>query len=71
MQIVRRKQHRKQHTTQMNFKPTANQPLAKAYFGTFTSLQPRQAIANKNVKEPKFSNRTATLKVLSTGPVLP
>ena len=58
-------------TRQTNIKPTANQPLANVYFGTFAFLQPRQATANKNVKEPKFSNRTATAQVLSTGSVLP
>jgi hypothetical protein len=51
-------------TRQTNFKPTANQTLANAYFGTFAFLQPREATANKNVKEPKFSNRTTTAQVL-------
>jgi hypothetical protein len=57
-------------TRQMNFKPTADQPLATAYFGTFTFLPTRQPNANKNAKEPKFSSRTATAHVLSTGSVL-
>jgi hypothetical protein len=57
-------------TRQTNFKSTAKQPLAYAYFGTFAFLQTRQATANKNVKEPKFSNRTTTAQVLSTGSVL-
>jgi hypothetical protein len=57
-------------TRQINFKPTADQPLANAYFGTFAFLPTRQATANKNVKEPKFSNRTTTAQVLSTGSVL-
>jgi hypothetical protein len=55
---------------QMNFKPTADQPLANAYFGTFAFLPPRQSTANKNAKEPKFSSRTANAQVLSTGSVL-
>jgi hypothetical protein len=56
-------------TRQTNIKPTADQPLANAYFGTFSFFQPRQATANKNAKEPKFSSRTATAQVLSTGSV--
>jgi hypothetical protein len=58
-------------TTQTNFKTTADQPLANAYFGTFAFLQPRQATANKNAKEPKFSSRTAKANTLSTGSMLP
>jgi hypothetical protein len=54
----------------MNFKPTADQPLAYAYFSTFAFLPPRQANANKNAKEPKFSSRKAYPIVLSTGSVL-
>jgi hypothetical protein len=57
-------------TRQTNIKPTANQPLANVYFGTFAFLQPRQANANKNAKEPKFSSRTAAVHILSTGSVL-
>jgi hypothetical protein len=57
-------------TRQRNIKPTADQTHANAYFGTFAFLQPRQATANKNVKEPKFFNRTTTAQVLSTGSVL-
>jgi hypothetical protein len=53
-----------------NIKPTADQTLANAYFGTYAFLQPRQATANKNVKEPKFANRTTNSQVLSTGSVL-
>ena len=64
--------HTVHNITQLrNIKPTADQTLANAYFGTFAFLQPRQATANKNVKEPKFTNRTATAQVLSTGTVLP
>jgi hypothetical protein len=55
---------------QTNFKPTADQPLSNAYFGTFAFFQPRQATANKNAKEPKFSSRTATADNLSTGSML-
>jgi hypothetical protein len=54
-------------TRQMNFKPTADQPLANAYFGTFAFLPTRQPNANKNAKEPKFSSRTANANTLSTG----
>ena len=53
-------------TRQTNFKTTADQPLANAYFGTFAFLQTRQANANKNAKEPKFSSRTANANHLST-----
>jgi hypothetical protein len=57
-------------TQQMNFKPTADQTQANAYFGTFAFLPMRQPTANKNAKEPKFSYRTANAKVLSTGSLL-
>lgn len=57
-------------TRQTNNNPTADQPQANPYFGTFAFFQPRQAIANKNVKEQKFTSRTATAQVLSTGSVL-
>jgi hypothetical protein len=57
-------------TTQTNIKPTANQPLANAYFGTFAFLPTRQPTSNKNAKELKFSSRTETGDVLSTGSVL-
>jgi hypothetical protein len=55
----------------MNSKPTVNQPLTNAYFGTFAFLPSRQATANKNAKEPKFSRYTVTAQVLSTVSVLP
>jgi hypothetical protein len=58
-------------TRQTSIKPTADQPLSNAYFGTFAFLPSRQANANKNAKEPKFSSRMATAQVLSTGSVLP
>jgi len=35
-------------------KPTQANP----HFGTFTFFQPQLATAHKNVKEPKFTNRT-------------
>jgi hypothetical protein len=57
-------------TRQMNFKPTSDQPLANAYFGTFAFLPMRQPTANKNAKEPKFSCRTSNAKVLSTSSLL-
>jgi hypothetical protein len=53
----------------MNFKPTADQTLANAYFGTFAFLPTRQPTANKNAKEPKFSSRTAIAQVLLKGSV--
>jgi hypothetical protein len=44
--------------------PTKPTP-ANPHFGTFTFFQPRQATAHKNVKEPKFSNRTPTTTSIS------
>ena len=55
-------------TRQMNFKPTADQPLANAYFGTFAFLQLDNPTP-ENAKEPKFSSRTADANDLSTGSV--
>jgi hypothetical protein len=54
----------------MNFKPTADQPLANAYFGTFAFLPTQQATANKNAKKPKFSSRTSNANAFTTSSVL-
>jgi hypothetical protein len=43
------------HKTFFPSRPAAN-------LGTFPFFQPRQATTNKNVKEPKFTNRTSTPK---------
>jgi hypothetical protein len=56
-------------TVQTNFKMTADQPLANAYFGTF-AFRHRDRQTPQNAKEPKFSSRTATAHVLSTVSVL-
>ena len=53
----------------MNIKPTTDQPLANAYFGTFAFLQ-RDRQTPENAKEPKFYSRKATANILSTGSVL-
>jgi hypothetical protein len=53
----------------MNFKPTVNQTLSNAYFGTFAFLH-RDIQMPQNAKEPKFSNRMANAHVLSTSSVL-
>jgi hypothetical protein len=52
-------------TQQTNIKPTADQSLANAYFGTFAFLQ-RDRLTPQNPKEPKFSCRTAIAQVLTT-----
>jgi hypothetical protein len=37
---------------------------ANPHFGTFPFFQPRLATALKNVKEPKFSNRTPAATII-------
>jgi hypothetical protein len=48
---------------QIASEPTPSSP----HFGTFPFFQPLTPTAHKNVKEPKFSNRTPTAGSLSTG----
>lgn len=53
-------------TTQTNIKPTADQTLANAYFGTFAFLPTLQPIANKNAKEPAiFPRNNHTIQKIS------
>jgi hypothetical protein len=45
---------------QCKHKRTAEPTRPAAHSGTFTFFQPRLATAHKNVKDPKFTNRTPT-----------
>jgi hypothetical protein len=53
---------------QCKHKQTTDPPHPTAHSGTFTFFQPRLATALKNVKEPKFTNRTPTTPSFSIAP---